>query len=1267
MPFFLLSMPLAFLAAMLGAVLQPATQPTRQELEKAGKFTQALAVARTLQAAAEKAQGSSDLERLAAAFEVGRLELMLGDPRAAQGTLSTAARLAEDRGLGVSALGLRVINDLGVARYQLGSFLEAQAHFEKAWTARRQVLGDNHVDSLQSQRNLGWAEQSLGNLRAARTLFEANYHALAKLTEQRLIEAVSSQEAVLVAEPHPPYPRIRAVFMRPYRQQLPFKGDQPPNTAAWIFTLDRLALLQATQQFYGPDYGARARRSAEALFGPRDYRTVTATLNATPWMDFTVEQLPPPFGPRHPLAATLLLRRALRGLDSFGPPHDSVLIDAQRAARIRREAFGHNDPAVLDADEAIALALMASGRSEQAIPLCTNVLHARQTTLGAHHPKVAATLGMLGVAYYDRGDLAKSRSSLETALDLRLQEQGTTAPETAAVASDLAVVLRQQGDYASARMLAQNAFDNLIRTKGPRDRDTLAAGNNLAVLQMELGDFATPLRYFRDILAQKYPDWEKESAAMQMAAAARARGDYPGARRLYEQLASQAFDKARVLNLLGATCRDMGDFAAAEKHLVEALKLHQQAGSSARVDRAFTLTSLGLLQQAKENYAEAVKAFTQALQIYQLNEGPKSKRSAEALQRLGLALMLQGDLPGARTALIEALQFKEAWSRSQLPNMSEADALAFVAGLKELDPILTIDLQVQNADAAQTYAAVWRTKGAATRALVARRQIDEDNPAIREAAAALRQARARLASVVHSRAAHAGNSETDWPNEYRLPQGLKIWADSSSDQAFEKQLILLNEDKERCERRLIELSASFRRHESLFAGTPAELGKLLPPKAAVVDVIRSRRWNRLANGKFAPQPVVVYEAFVVRKSQSSAGFTVRRVELGLATTIDQAITDWRLALASGKSLPLVQPGEPSKPGLPPEKVLRKLVWETILPALDEVDTVIVLPEGALARLPFAALPGSKPGTYLIEEMAVATAGYAQQVWSLLAQPAQIEGDALLLGGVAFAESPKDSPPGMNRRGVPGAPRAWPELPGTRVEVERIAELKPLRLVRLLGADASKAEFCRVAASSRTLHLATHGFFAEPQFESALSRRGGAIAGMTDGVQALESLTGRNPLVLSGLVFAGANLPTRGVTTGLLTGEEIVDLNLSHTDLVVLSACETGLGVVGGGEGIFGLQRAFALAGVRASVGSLWQVDDAATAALMVEFYRNLWLKRLGKLAALREAQLWMLRQGRQNPEIARGLKRKQETATASADGRLPPYFWAPWVLAGDWR
>jgi CHAT domain-containing protein len=148
--------------------------------------------------------------------------------------------------------------------------------------------------------------------------------------------------------------------------------------------------------------------------------------------------------------------------------------------------------------------------------------------------------------------------------------------------------------------------------------------------------------------------------------------------------------------------------------------------------------------------------------------------------------------------------------------------------------------------------------------------------------------------------------------------------------------------------------------------------------------------------------------------------------------------------------------------------------------------------------------------------------------------------------------------------------------------------------------------------------------------------------------------------------------------GILTAEAIAGLDLDGLELAVLSACDTGLGESGGGEGVFGLQRAFHLAGARTVVASLWKIDDAATQALMAEFYRNLWESKLPKLEALRRAQLAMLlhydaKAGRLRapgaavPVDPAELAAARQKLRTSGRPPLPALYWAGFVLSGDWR
>jgi CHAT domain-containing protein len=207
--------------------------------------------------------------------------------------------------------------------------------------------------------------------------------------------------------------------------------------------------------------------------------------------------------------------------------------------------------------------------------------------------------------------------------------------------------------------------------------------------------------------------------------------------------------------------------------------------------------------------------------------------------------------------------------------------------------------------------------------------------------------------------------------------------------------------------------------------------------------------------------------------------------------------------------------------------------------------------------------------------------------------------------------------------------------------------------------ATKEKVREALAKVRYAHLATHGFFAEEEIKSALSGR------KPDAFFGREGVTGWHPLLLSGIVLAGANKePREGEEDGILTALEVSEMQLPKLELVVLSACETGLGKEeAGGEGLLGLQRAFQVAGARTVIASLWQVDDKATQALMSEFYRVAWDPDtiVSRAEALRRAQLSILKEGKR-----RGIAKKAEKLP-KGETRLPPLYWAAFVLSGDWR
>lgn len=210
-----------------------------------------------------------------------------------------------------------------------------------------------------------------------------------------------------------------------------------------------------------------------------------------------------------------------------------------------------------------------------------------------------------------------------------------------------------------------------------------------------------------------------------------------------------------------------------------------------------------------------------------------------------------------------------------------------------------------------------------------------------------------------------------------------------------------------------------------------------------------------------------------------------------------------------------------------------------------------------------------------------------------------------------------------------------ELPGTKVEVENIISIFKRNSIdsKEYIAQAATEELVKSLNSPQILHIATHGFFL-PKKELSSNGRG---------PMGIEEVTlNANPLLRSGLLFAGANESLKGkADEGVLTSYEAMNLDIENTELVILSACETGLGEIQNGEGVYGLQRAFQVAGAKAILMSLWKVSDEATKDLMTYFYENWITKKQEKREAFTSAQ-------------------KQVRVKYPS-----PYYWGAFVMVGE--
>ena len=228
-------------------------------------------------------------------------------------------------------------------------------------------------------------------------------------------------------------------------------------------------------------------------------------------------------------------------------------------------------------------------------------------------------------------------------------------------------------------------------------------------------------------------------------------------------------------------------------------------------------------------------------------------------------------------------------------------------------------------------------------------------------------------------------------------------------------------------------------------------------------------------------------------------------------------------------------------------------------------------------------------------------------------------------------------------------------PGTRDEVRAISSLMGAERVDLFMQKEALEEVLHQKPHPVILHLATHGFFLSDIDLDALSEDDERSVSIQTEPEAKtpssRKLTLENPLTRSGIALAGANrvLDSGDLNAGdgIVTAEKILGLKLRGTDMVVLSACETGLGEVKSGEGVFGLRRAFAQAGAKSMVMSMWPVPDLETKELMVAFYKNLMSEKMNRCQALRQAIL------------------AQQQVVRQRYGNTNPFYWGAFVFMGE--
>lgn len=892
--------------------------------------------------------------------------------------------------------------------------------------------------------------------------------------------------------------------------------------------------------------------------------------------------------------------------------------------------------------------------------------------------QVLNDVGQAFVSRGDYGDIAIADLKLSEAMEIVGKVlAGVDHPDAARVHNNLGLVRMNQGKNAEARRLIGEGIRMISACKGEEDAETIRYRQNLAVTYLEAGEWATARQILREAekgaLAAVAGPAKGTPLSERLATLAliyinqssidRETGNY-AQERMYLHLAIARMEEQEHLLKAKATMEHalaqaaMGkslmndptsgrvEIDQAEAHLNKALTMLADRGMSFNPKAAEVMETLAMLRferddEKREDRQKAGELMERALRIRRsigqemIGLGPWVQleirrltlsgdyvRAAEVARDYSKILAKGGGLDAARASidyatLLDALgKHDEAEERFQMALKEVRRSLdqAFVMQ-SEREQLQTISIFRRFLDAylshcavsgrlnQEAYGQVLAWKGLVFERQRAMRSL-RSQPSVKQMLEELATTSRRLAALdAHRRANPEAVKERD------------------------QQIVALV-------KRMDELQGQLGQMASKVPGESATgsdaLAKALPAGVALLDFLRyaDTRPPKSRSGKWAMS--ARYVVFVVSEGR------VRGMELGDAEQIESALAQWR--------------GD-REFGLTAGSRLRSIVWKPIEAAIACVNIVIISPDGPISALPFAALPADDAGNgVLLERYAFASVAVPSRLPAIMArrQDTWAASGALLVGGVDFDEA-KGKPievaaASNSMQALRGNDWArWNPLPGTLEEVRMVRQIIGVRggaVEPLEGAAATKLAFASAAQGKRFVHLATHGFFSGGEFVSSI---GGSHGGWVDAI-------GVDPGLLCGVCLAGANRPVRlnpdgsiADGGGILTATEVAQMDFAQTQTVVLSACETGLGVTRGGEGVLGLQRAFQLAGARSVVASLWKVDDQRTRQLMTSFYRRLLEKGAQPITALRGAQL----------ELAR------------LRGAPHPSLWGAWVISGD--
>ena len=1173
------------------------------------------------------------------------------------------------------------LNNLAVLYREQGNYAQAEPLFQRALAIREKAFGQEHPDFAESLNNLGELYRLQGNYTQAEPLFQRALAIREKVLGQQHPDfAESLHNLAVLYWLQGNYAQAELLSQRALAIREKAFGQEHRDVAESFTTLAVLYLVQGNYAQAEP-LSQRALAILEKVLGQQHPDVAAALINlaavykeqgnyaqAEPLFQRALAIYEKVLGPEHPLVATNLNNLADLYWEQGNYAQAEVLY--QRALAIREKVLGQQHPDVATSLNNLANLYLKQGNYTQAEPLFQRALAIWEKVLGQEHPLVATNLNNLANLYQNMGNYAQAEPLYQSALAIFEKLLGKEHPTVASMLNNLASLYQAQGNYAQAEPLYQRALAIREKVLGQQHPDVATSLNNLAALYKKQGNYAQAepllqrsLAIFEKLLGKEHPT--VAISLNNLAVLYEKRGNYAQAELLYQRalaisekvLGQEHPDVAICLSNLAGLYQAQRNYAQAESLYQHALAIREKALGQQHPDVALSLNNLANLYQNMGNYAQAEPLYQSSLAIYEKVLGQQHPDVAASLNNLATLYWAKGDI-------IRTLEFLTRSSNIEESNLdliftigSEARKSAYIATLSaSTDANISLHIQSapENAQAARlALTTILQRKGLILDAVSDNLQTLRQNlkPEDQATLDQLATTRSQLAALIF-------NKPADIPLEQ-----------------YRQQVATLKAQADQLEDTLFRRSTEFRTKSQPV--TIEAIQQLIPADAALVELVL---YLPLGNLYKSPKQSLAprYAAYILHSKGEP-----QWVDLGEAAPINQAVEDFRKALQSQTS-----------DIKPVARDLDEKLMQPIRKLLGNTRNVLLSPDSQLNLIPFAALVDEN-NRYLVENYSITYLSSGRDLLRLQNHTQSRQQSVIVAnpdydkpGNPSVKSNPETSPPAPLLRGegsrsnsnlVPPFPRRegglgglgqptqtrstenrrssdltkfqFGSLPGTAKEAAAITPMLP-GVTLLTGSDATENTIKQLQAP-KILHIATHGFFLSDVELVAPADFGGSTFLSNRGGLGVEARPGavpnsppgktENPLLRSGIALAGFNPRQSGNEDGVLTALETAGLNLRGTKLVVLSACETGLGDVANGEGVYGLRRALAIAGAESQVISLWKVSDEGTKDLMVSYYKRL-MNNLGRSDALRQTQLEML----SNPNYQH------------------PFYWAAFIPSGDW-